>query len=203
MKKSITTILMISFAITTIAQVYLPPEDFSGTTFPPEGWTIENGGADNTFVQGPMPLTTEPMCAYIETSSNMEIDDRLVTPEIDLPVGSEAKCFAQLRGSVGYALAMYWDPDNEVRYFVEISTDGGNTWIALLDLDDSESVQLAGASWPWPDWEWFDIALDLTSYAGQTIQMAFHHEKEFTPTGGGSFGITNMGVFEDVQELRS
>ena len=30
-------------------------------------------------------------------------------------------------------------------------------------------------------------------------RKAFHHEKEFIPTGGGSFGITNIGIWEDVE----
>ena len=130
----------------------------------------------------------------------MEIDDRIISPAIELPEGSEAKFYAQLRGSVGYALAMYWDPDNEVRYFVEISTDGGNNWAILLDMDNQQNVLAAGASWPWPDWTWFDIVLDLSKYAGETVHIAFHHEKEFVPTGGGSYGITNMGIWEDTQD---
>ncbi len=199
MKKFLALIILIAISFSAIAQVYLPPQDFSGAVYPPEGWTIYNGGDDNTFVNGFMPLTTEPSCAWIETSSNMTNDDRIISPEISLPADSEAKLYAQLRGSVGYALAMYWDPDNEVRYFMEVSTDGGNTWTAVLDLDDQASVQAAGVSWPWPDWSWFDVGIDMSDYAGQTIMVAFHHEKEFIPTGGGSFGVTNMGIWEDIQ----
>ncbi len=199
MKKQALTILMIIFAFVAISQVYLPPEGFDGADFPPAGWTIENGGAANTFEQGPMPVTNEPMCAWIETSSNMTIDDRIISPEIIIPTGSEPKLYAQLRGSVGYALAMYWDPDNEVRYFIEVSTDGGATWTAVLDLDNQASVIAAGSSWPWADWSWFDVSIDMSAYAGETIQIAFHHEKEYIPTGGGSFGITNIGIWEDIE----
>jgi len=39
----------------------------------------------------------------------------------------------------------------------------------------------------------------MSDYAGETVQIAFHHEKEFIPTGGGSFGITNIGIWEDVE----
>jgi len=200
MKKLLLTLTLITLSLTVLPQVYLVPEDFSGEIFPPEGWTIENGGDENTFEQGPMPVTTEPPCTWIQTSSNMEIDDRIITPAITLPEGSEAKFYAQLRGSVGWALAMYWDPENLVRYYVEISTDGGLNWTILLDMDNQQDVLAAGATWPWPDWTWFDIQLDLTAYAGETINMAFHHEKEFVPTGGGSYGITNMGIWEDTQD---
>jgi len=151
MKIFITTIMLITFSFAAFTQVYLPPEDFSSDEFPPEGWTIENGGDDNTFEPGPMPVTTEPTCAWIQTSANMIIDDRIISPELLIPAGSEAKLYAQLRGSVGYALAMYWDPDNEVRYFIEVSTDGGANWAAVLDLDDQASVTAAGVGWPWPD----------------------------------------------------
>ncbi len=199
MKKTLSTLILVIISIVSFAQVYLTPEDFSGEEFPPEGWIIENGGNESTFEPGPMPLTTEPTCAFITTSANMDIDDRLITPEITLPSGSTANIYAQLRGSVGYALAMYWDPDNEVRYFIEVSTDGGNSWTAVLDLDDQASVQAAGASFPWPDWDWFNVAIDISAYAGQTIMVAFHHEKEFVPSGGGSFGITNFGVLEVVE----
>lgn len=199
MKKSTFTIILLLATYFLIAQVYLPPQDFSGTEFPPEGWTIENGGDENTFEPGPMPATTEPSCAWVETSANMEIDDRIISPSIELPVGSEAKIYAQLRGSVGYAIAQYWDPDNEVRYFIEVSTDGGASWTAVLDLDDPASVQAAGSSFPWDDWNWFDVAIDVSDYAGQTVMIAFHHEKEFVPTAGGSFGVTNFGIWEDVQ----
>ena len=199
MKRHVLTILTIAIVFTASSQVYLPPQDFSDEDFPPEGWTIENGGDDNTFEQGPMPATTQPPCAWIETSANMTIDDRIISPEITIPTGSEAKLYAQLRGSVGYALAMYWDPDNEVRYFIEVSTDGGSNWDAVLDLDDQASVIAAGTSWPWDDWNWFDVTIDMSAYAGETVQVAFHHEKEFVPTGGGSFGITNFGVWEDIE----
>lgn len=199
MKSFTTTIILLAFSFAVAAQVYLPPEDFSDDDFPPEGWTIENGGDDNTFEPGPMPVTEEPTCTWIETSANMTIDDRIISPEIVLPSDMEAKLYAQLRGSVGYAIEQYWDPDNEVRYFIEVSTDGGSSWTAILDLDDQASVTGAGVSWPWPDWSWFDVAIDMSDYAGETIQIAFHHEKEFVPTGGGSFGITNIGIWEDIE----
>lgn len=199
MNKFSLTLIVLAISIVTFSQIYLPPQDFSGTEFPPTGWTIENGGDDNTFEPGPMPVTSEPPCAWIETSANMEIDDRIISPEIILPAGSTPNIYAQLRGSVGYAIAQYWDPDNEVRYFIEVSTDGGSTWTAVLDLDDQASVLAAGASWPWDDWSWFNVAIDVSAYAGETIMVAFHHEKEFVPTGGGSYGITNFGVFEIVE----
>lgn len=191
--------MLIALSYTTFAQVYLPPQDFSGDDFPPEGWTIENGGDDNTFEPGPMPITNEPTCTWVETSANMTIDDRIISPEIILPDDMTAKLYAQLRGSVGYAIAQYWDPDNEVRYFIEVSTDGGTTWTAVLDLDDQSSVSAAGVGWPWPDWTWFDVAIDMSDYAGETVQICFHHEKEFVPTGGGSYGITNIGIWEDIE----
>ncbi len=198
MKKFLALFILSLISISAITQVYLPPQDFSGPVFPPEGWSIYNGGDNNTFVDGVMPNTTEPSCTWIETNSNMTIDDRIISPEISIPANSEAKLYAQLRGSVGYAIAQYWDPDNLVRYFMEVSIDGGATWTAVLDLDDPESVQAAGVGFPWPDWSWFDVAIDMSAYAGQTIMVAFHHEKEFIPTGGGSFGVTNMGIWEDI-----
>ena len=198
--KKLTILFVLTFlVIQAFCQMYFPPEDFSGTNFPPDGWTIDNGGASATFLQGPMPLTTEPPCAYIETSSNLEVDDRLISPSVYLPDNMTAKLYAQLRGSVGYALAMYWDPDNEVRHYIEVSNDGGNTWDIVLDLDDQAAVQAAGASWPWPDWEWFDVAINIDAYAGDTIMFAYHHEKEHVPSGGGSFGVTNFGIWEDIE----
>lgn len=200
MKFFLTTTLIIACSAIVFSQVYLPPQDFSGVDFPPTGWTIENGGDDNTFEQGPMPLTTEPTCAWVENSSNIEVDDRIISPPVDIPVGAAPKIFAQLRGSVGWAITQYWDPDNEVRYFIEISTDNGASWTAVLDLDDPASVQAAGSPFPWDDWSWFDVAIDVSDYAGETVMIAFHHEKESVPTGGGSFGVTNFGIWEDVQD---
>jgi len=147
-----------------------------------------------------MPSTTEPTCAWVETYGNMEVDDRIISPSVEIPEGGTAKVYAQLRGSVGYAIAQYWDPDNEVRYFIEISTDNGASWTAILDLDDPASVQNAGSGFPWDDWNWFDVAIDISDYAGQTVMICFHHEKEFVPTGGGSFGVTNFGIWEEVQD---
>nr|MDB4304283.1 hypothetical protein [Desulfosarcina sp.] len=43
------------------------------------------------------------------------------------------------------------------------------------------------------------MAIDVSAYAGETVMIAFHHEKEYVPTGGGSFGITNFGIWEDVE----
>jgi hypothetical protein len=199
MKKHILITILVFISFQLISQVYLVPEDFSGNDFPPEDWTIENGGDDNTFEQGPMPMTNEPPCAWIANPSNTTVDDRLISPPVLLPLDTDIKLYAQMRGSVGYALAQYWDPDNEVRYFIEISNDGGNTWDVILDLDDQASVLNAGASWPWPDWNWFDVAIDISDYGGYNVLIAFHHEKEFAPSGGGSFGITNIGILEDIE----
>lgn len=198
MKSHLVLLLILGWSFCAYSQIYFPPEDFSGGNFPPPGWSIENGGDTNTFRPGPMPLTTEPSCTWITSSSNMINDDRIISPEIYLPASMNAKLYAQMRGSVGYALAMYWDPDNKVRHFIEVSNDGGITWQIVLDLDDQSSVQAAGASFPWPDWEWFDVAIPIDAFAGDTIIFAYHHEKEFDITGGGSFGVTNMGIWEEV-----
>lgn len=199
MKTLLSIILLSLISISVSAQVYLPPQDFYGDVFPPEGWTIENGGDDGTFIQGPPPYTFDTASAIIINSANIEVDDRIISPEFNLPADTEFKLYAQLRGSVGYAIQQYWDPDNKVRYFIEISTDGGTSWEVVLDLDDSESVQAAGVSFPWPDWAWFDVAIDISSYGGNNVMIAFHHEKESVPSGGGNFAVTNMGVWEDVQ----
>ncbi len=199
MKKQILITVMVAFFMTAMSQVYIPPQDFGGETFPPEGWTTEDGGEEGTFEQGPMPSEEPPvMCTWVECSSNTLVNDRIISPEVLLPAGSEAKVHAMLRGSMGYTLAMYWDPDNEVRIFIEISTDGGANWTPILDLDDEASVIAAGTDWPWADWEWFDVAIDVSAYAGETVKIAFHYDKEYIPQGGGSFGITNFGLWEDT-----
>jgi len=80
-----------------------------------------------------------------------------------------------------YSIEDYWDFG-----FVQVSTDGGETWVSLenenttYDHDPSAHPDiianlpgLTGTSPDWPDWT--TMTFDLSAYAGETVLIGFRY----------------------------
>jgi immune inhibitor A len=87
-----------------------------------------------------------------------------------------------------YGLETYWDFG-----FVQISTDGGATWVSLAnsytttDHDPAAHpdvvANLPGLTGYNPDWPgWTTMSFDLTAYAGQTVMIGFHYITDWATT---------------------
>jgi len=93
------------------------------------------------------------------TSWGYDIDTWLITPEIDIS-GNHVISYA-------WYSSYYWsvDPNDNADLFVKISLDGGNSW---------ESLWTFGEIGEWDNWTWYETALDLSDYSGETVKLAFN-----------------------------
>ena len=68
--------------------------------------------------------------------------------------------------SFAWNSSYYWhvDPYDNGDLFVKVSADGGTVWDTLWTFGD------IGV---WENWTWYETTIDLSDYAGQTIQLAF------------------------------
>ncbi|HPX07699.1 MAG TPA: choice-of-anchor J domain-containing protein [Tenuifilaceae bacterium] len=132
----------------------------------PAGWTQT---INNTDTSGPAPgtwtvtdyssTTFAPFGTYhvgLWWSYDYQ-DEWLITPEIAIGANFELEFWS----------AVYLGSPNGDHYYVEVSTDGGNTWTAIWDAS-----ALSG------EWNYYDtpIVIDLAAYAGQNVHFAFHAE---------------------------
>ncbi|MDD4372439.1 MAG: choice-of-anchor J domain-containing protein [Bacteroidales bacterium] len=137
-------------------------EDFESGSLS-EGWTVEQ---TNTATGGPTP-SYWTVNNYISTDFSPfgtyhaglwwdygHQDEWLITPEFNVPAGAELSFW-----SVVYQGSTYLD-----HYYVKISTDGGSTWTVLWDAST-----LSGG------WNYYNFPydIDLNSYAGQDVKLAF------------------------------
>jgi immune inhibitor A len=87
-----------------------------------------------------------------------------------------------------YGIESFWDFG-----FVQVSTDGGNTWTSLAngyttsDHDPSAHpaiiANLPGLTDYNPDWpSWTTMSFDLTAYAGQTVMIGFRYMTDWSTT---------------------
>jgi hypothetical protein len=137
-------------------------EDFEGGSLP-AGWMIEQ---TNTATGGGTP-SYWTINNYISTDFSPfgtyhaglwwdygHQDEWLITPEFNVPAGAELSFW-----SVVYEGSIYLD-----HYYVKVSTDGGSTWTVLWDAST-----LSGG------WNYYDFpySIDMSSYAGQDVKLAF------------------------------
>ena len=144
-------------------------EGFEGTTFPPTDWsqiitdTSAPGttGVYPTWCQvGTIALTpaVPPHGGSYQAAmwwSYNHQDEWLITPQFSCP---------------GNAVLQFWSyvylgSTNNDHYYIKVSTDNGNTWTVLWD-----ATALTGG------WNYYatPITIDLSSYTGQQIKLAWH-----------------------------
>ena len=154
-------------------------ESFESTTFPPVGWTqvITNTGPANTAGVYPTwcsfgtisynSAQAVPTNGVLQTGLWWDYnhqDEWLITPAFNCPPGATLGFDTwAFRGSV------YGD-----HYYVKVSTNGGTDWTVLWDAST-----LTGGYAPTS----LPVALDLVSYGGQQIKIAFHAEDPATNDG--------------------
>jgi len=159
-------------------------EDFEDEAFPPAGWTVSNLGMGWQRVTTPdfwywacpqhaghYGLTNDDAAGW----SNNGSMDYMITPILDLTIAESFKiCFDS-----------YFDGAYGQRAFVEFSTDSGQTWQMLKQLDASL--------------EWEEQVVDLSGFSGpvgdSTIQFAFHAD-DFGYFSSG-WAVDNIFVYSD------
>ena len=143
-------------------------EGFEGDTFPPTDWTqtITNTGTGGTtgvlptWCQvGTIALSPEvpPHSGSYQAALWWDYghqDEWLMTPQFICPPAA----------SLTFWNYVYLGSTNGDHYYVKVSTDNGSTWTDLWD-----ATALTGG------WNYYDtpIVVDLNSYAGQEIKLAW------------------------------
>jgi hypothetical protein len=156
-------LLLVNSTFAQSTRMFPVNENFESTTFPPAEWSLYNMAS---MVSG-WSLTTQynhtpdgTSSAYHEFAAGAN-DNWLVTPVMDIP-------------SSGVTVLSFWnytlDPPYYGRNSLLISTGSGNP----ADGDFVEIWSPANVVA-----EWKEVALNLQSYSGQTLYVAFRYEGDF------------------------
>jgi len=108
---------------------------------------------------------------------------------------------ATLKYQIWFELEEDWDYG-----YLEVSTDGGRTW-EILSTPNTTSENPIGISfgmgYTGNSEGWIDESVDLSSYAGQKIQMRFQHITDDAVNGSGicvqGISIPEIGLFDSTE----
>jgi hypothetical protein len=171
-------------------EVLLPPppppppievwsEDFESGVWPPAGWTVidnlGNGAWDSLAFWNQTNYTGgtgECECIDSDEAGSVDVDTELITPAFDVPVRSS---YFGFRNEFNW----YSGGNDEVGN-VDITVDGGATWINLLHFQGADNSD--------------DQELDLSAYAGQNVQIRFHY---FDANYEMWWQVDDVGVYMD------
>jgi len=154
-------------------------EGFEGTTFPPTDWTqviTDTSAAGTTGVLptwchlGTVALTpaVPPHTGEKQTGlfwSYNHQDEWLKTPQFTCPPAAVLTFWSYV----------FLGSTNNDHYYVKVSTDNGGTWTPVWDA----TAQTGG-------WNYYatPITVNLTTYAGQPIKIAWHADDPNTTSDG-------------------
>lgn len=161
---------------------FLLTENFTSSTFPPTNWTrVPLNVGDSTWHRRLAPFHTTPGAAAVWWSFGRQ-SEWLITPFITL-TGSSSGSYYLKWWCYGYRHSVYGD-----HYYTKITTDGTN-WTVLYDLSAP----------PVPDtgWNYFTtpVQIDLSSYAGQTVKIAWHAFDGYPQ----NIGIWYQWLIDDIE----
>jgi len=146
--------------IVTVIRVGGLVESFTGTTFPPAGWTVYNlpnppdTVTSDRWSRYTTYYNTAPACAriYYDPHNN----DWLITPRLKAVDGDKLKFWWRAQST----------SENETLY-VKVSTDPDVSNTGAYGVVYSDTTRAT---------TWQQEVVDLSSYAGQDIFIAFHYD---------------------------
>jgi len=139
-----------------------------GLTFPESfesglgDWSVDRGTWEvGTPTSGPRSAHTGTNCAATVLAGNYanSVDTQLISPPFNVPSNNPSLQF------------WHWFDFNNALGYVEVSTDSGVSWTQISPT--YININSGGL--------WTNVSLNMSAYAGQTIQTAFHF------TSGGSY----------------
>ncbi len=155
-------------------------EHFDGETFPPAGWTQTiqvsdktwgNGNPQNNSFTDIDPTNVySALCPYVDQDQ----DEWLKSPSVDLPDGN-----ATLEFYAGYSTG--WLANATLK--LNISTDGGTNWTKIWEAENDGK-----------DWSWRKVSVDLSSYTGQTVILAW----QYIGNNGDLVAIDNVVITQGI-----
>lgn len=167
-------------------------EPFS--TWLPDGWSVIDGPGSSSYSHW-FHMNSENACVFV-TNDNQ--DEWLISPEIELPATGNLNLSVDMKGSF-YRMVTIDEGD----VHVYVTTDDGATWDTIWKEDDEAMVVASTVSWPYPNNEWIYPSIDINSYAGETIKVAFRY---IAPTGDADWwNVDNFivkSLVEDDVELQ-
>jgi hypothetical protein len=140
-------------AVVTDQPVFNNPEGFESSPGTND-WAVDAGTWEiGKPTSGPSQGHLSTNCAATVLAGNYatNVDSRLISPPFLVPSNSPALRF------------YHWYNFKSALGFVEISTDGGSTWNQI-----SQTYQNGNSGNVWNK-----VSVDLSAYAGQTVQAAF------------------------------
>lgn len=159
--KKITLFILMTVCIATMSNAQYLDEGFESGTVP-TGWTINstNSGA-YTWTIGDV-FYSGAYSAQVEYDPSLATQDEdMVTPVLDLSSATNPEL------SFWISSSYFWGVDPNNNYDITISVDDGTSVTAVWN-EDSYGEFL--------DYEYFNVIVDLTAYAGQSnIQLIFNY----------------------------
>jgi len=165
------------------------------------GWTLGAGSIQNTWQQSSANVHGGAFAWNAENLASVS-DQRLVSPAIALPGTAELPLTLRFwnHQELEDATDSCWDAG-----VLEISTDGGSTW---ADLNGAEIInrahdglvrvsanQITGMeAWCGDPRAWEDYAVDLSAYAGETINLRFRLGTDASVGGRDGWTIDDLRV---------
>ena len=168
-------------------------EDFEAAGFLPNGWTLVNPDADDTWeevsVTGPSGTNTDAV--YVNNYAyNAAGEEDYFETEIFYIDGGMA--------TVSFDLAKVQYSDNyKDSLAVQISDDCGATWVTIYTKGsgDLETSSTSTGNWsPSSGNDWRNEVVDISSYLGQNVSFRFINITGY----GNSTYIDNINVMSDL-----
>lgn len=171
----------------------------------PNGWTLGAGSVQNTWTQ----ITTDSVSGTTSWNADnvdTQSDQRLVSPEIILPGSAELPLTLRFQNrqeiEADAADGACWDAA-----VLEITTDGGTNWTELSDprvlfrehdgivnnFDGGPNPLAGSPAWCGDPRDWEDYVIDLSDFAGETVQLRFRLGTD------GSVGDRDGWLIDDVR----
>jgi len=126
-------------------------EGFEGTTFPPEGWTVINGGGTNAWVRYTSGYRTGVACTSIGYNATAH-DDWLISPRLAPTEGDATFSFWAKNGSTSWI--------DEFNVLLSITTNEVTSFTEVL------------ASNVGPGDTYTEYSYDISAYNGQIVYLA-------------------------------
>ena len=139
-------------------------EEFTGTTFPPAGWTITTTGSTTIlWTRSTTQVHSAGGSAYhnYSSSSSVSLNGWLITPAITVPSADFNLSFWSYTIDGSYA------PSNGSTICVSTTDNQTGSFTTVKTLSYSGGEMSAA---------WQQFTISLAAYAGQTIYIAFHYQ---------------------------
>lgn len=152
-----------SITPTRDTEIVIFNEDFDAW---PNGWSIDSETGSTATGEGAWHHNTDSSDSYARlnfVNSTMVHNEWLISPSIDIPTG-----VTKLQWDWNASYFWMVDPNENGDLNVYISNNNGATWSASIWSENTEGV--------FENYEWYTKVIDVSSYANETIKVAFVYD---------------------------